>query len=336
MYVPQAQPGMDTHALTHALAEEFWKLSVDNVSAPLVTGTAAHASSVLTLKFGPPQDYHASALKETGMDSLALSALLTKSGSQPPCNVDAQADKIGTASHASPVQLHKTGMLLSDHVDAHSAKIGMEKLALHVSAEDNGMPSQDNVSVLLEAGMDSHVFNVLLGKPGTHPVSHAPAHQALFGMASTAEFVQVPPDSGIINLTIVSVEMETGTELNVSFAQSIATGMEETAPPALVEEFGTQLIWYVNVQMKLNGMVLDVSKPAPMERSFKMVSVSARLANSNKIKNVSTNQSARTGPTGMVNNVSEFHVMPVLHLATTATAVKFQFTPAQPVLIGMV
>ncbi len=119
MFAPQAQPGTDTHALTHALAEEFSIQSVDNVSAPLVTGTVPHASSVLTLKFGRRQDYHASALKETGMDLLALSVLLTKSGSQPACNVDVQADKIGTASHASPVQLHKTGMLPPDHVDAH-------------------------------------------------------------------------------------------------------------------------------------------------------------------------------------------------------------------------
>jgi hypothetical protein len=212
----------------------------------------------------------------------------------------------------------------------------MEKPALHASVEDNGMPSQDNVSVLLEAGMDSHVFNVPQGKRGTHPVSHALAHQELSGMASTAEFAQAPQDSGIINLTIASAEMETGTELNVSSAQPIAIGTEETAPPALVEEFGTQLIWYVNVQMKLNGMVLDVSRPAPMERSFRTVSVSVHLANLNKIKNVSPNQFAKTEPTGMVNNVSEFHAMPVLHSAVAATAVKSQFTPAQLVLIGMV
>lgn len=88
--------------------------------------------------------------------------------------------------------------------------------------------------------------------------------------------------------------------------------------------------------MKLNGMVSDVSKPAPTERFSKMVSVSAQLANSNKMQNVLTIQSVRTEPTGMENNVSEYLAMPVPHSAMAAIVVKSQFMPAQLVLIGMV
>ena len=53
---PLVQFGMDTHALIHAQVEESSTLLADNVSALLVTGTVLPASSVLTLKFGQPQD----------------------------------------------------------------------------------------------------------------------------------------------------------------------------------------------------------------------------------------------------------------------------------------
>jgi hypothetical protein len=48
-------------------------------------------------------------------------------------------------------------------------------------------------------------------------------------MASIVEYVQVQADSGIISLTIVSAELETGTVLNVSFALPTPIGMEELA-----------------------------------------------------------------------------------------------------------
>ena len=242
MSAQPAQSGTDTHALIHAQEEESSIPSVDNVSALLVTGTVLHASSAPTLKSGPPQDCHVSALKEAGMDLPASSALPIKSGSQPPCNVDAQVDKTGTASHVSLAQLGKTGTLPPDHADVQSAKTGMETPASHASEEDNGTLSQDNALVLLETGTASRAFNVPPDKPGIHPAFHAPAHQALSGMALTAELAQAQADSGIINLMIVSAEPETGTELNVSFVQPTATGMEEPASPALVEDSGTQLI----------------------------------------------------------------------------------------------
>lgn len=181
-------------------------------------------------------------LKETGTESPVLSVQPIKSGSQLPCNADAQVDKTGTAFHVSLAQLDKTGMLPPDHVDAQSVKTGMETSVFHASVEDNGMPSQENVPVLPETGMASHVFNALLAKPGTHQAFHAPAHPLLSGTASIAELAQVQADSGISNLTIVSAEQETGTEPNVSFAQPIATGMEEPALLAVEEDFGTQLI----------------------------------------------------------------------------------------------
>lgn len=88
--------------------------------------------------------------------------------------------------------------------------------------------------------------------------------------------------------------------------------------------------------MKLNGTVSDVSRHAPTERFFKTVSVSAQQVNLSKTVNVSTTQFVKMEPTGMVNNVSEFHAMPVPHSAEVATAVKSQFLHAQLVLIGMV
>lgn len=229
MFVPQAQSGTDTHVLIHAQVEEFLTLSVANVFAPLVIGMAHHASSAQTLKFGLLQDCHVFVPKETGMESPASTAQPIKSGSQPQCNAVAQEDKTGMDFHVSLAQLDKTGMLPRDHVDAQLDKTGMEKHVFHVLVEDNGMLSQDNVYALLETGMASPAFNVLLDKLGTHQVFHAHAHQVLFGTASTAECAQGPADFGISNLMIVSAEQETGTELNVSFVQSTATGMEELA-----------------------------------------------------------------------------------------------------------
>ena len=330
------KPGTDTYVSTHAQVEESSTSSVDNVSAPLVTGTVPHASSALTLKSGLSQDCHVSALKATGMDLPASSVLPTKFGSQPPQNADVLADKTGTASHASPAQLEKIGILPPDYADAQLVKTKMETTVFHASEEENGTLSQNNAPALLETGMASHAFNAPLDKPGTQPASHAPACQALSGTASAAKFAQAPADSGTINLTIVSAEPETGMELNVSSAQSTATGMEKAASRALVEGSGTQSIRSANAQMNLNGMVSDASSPAPTERFFKTVVVSAQLVNSNKTTNVSTTQSVRVEPTGMENNVSKYPAMPVPHSAVAATAVKSQFTPAHLVLIGMV
>jgi hypothetical protein len=72
-----------------------------------------------------------------------------------------------------------------------------------------------------------------------------------------------------------------------------------------------------------------------MERSFKTDFVSALLVNAKRMESVLITQFARKERFGMENNVSPFHVIQVLHLVKVATAAKFQFLPAQLVLIGM-
>jgi hypothetical protein len=143
--------------------------------------------------------------------------------------VDVPAVKTGTVSAALLALLVKTGIPLPEHVGVQLAKIGMELLVSHVLAEDNGTPFQDNVHALTATGMDSHAFNAPLAKDGTHQVFHAHALTTPSGMASIVEYVQVQADSGIISLTIVSAELETGTVLNVSFALPTPIGMEELA-----------------------------------------------------------------------------------------------------------
>ncbi len=143
--------------------------------------------------------------------------------------MDAQAVKTGTVSAALFALLAKTGTPQPELVDVKLVKIGMELLASHVSEEDNGMQFQDNVHALTATGMDSHAFNAPLAKDGTHQVFHAHALTTPSGMASIVEYVQVQADSGIISLTIVSAELETGTVLNVSFALPTPIGMEELA-----------------------------------------------------------------------------------------------------------
>jgi hypothetical protein len=82
--VQATQSGTDTHASTHAQEEESWMLSVDSVSAQLVTGMEPPVLSAQTPKSGQPQDYHAFVLMETGTALLASSAQPIKFGSQPP------------------------------------------------------------------------------------------------------------------------------------------------------------------------------------------------------------------------------------------------------------
>ena len=330
------QSGTDTHASIHAQEEEFWTLSVDNVSAPLVTGMVLHVSSAQIIKSGQALNCHVYVLMETGMDLLVSSVQPIKFGTQPPCNAVVQVDKTGTVFSVLSAHPDKTGTLPLEHADAQSDKTGVELLVFHASVEDNGTLSQETVLVQLEAGMDSHASNVLLDKPGTQQAFHAHAHQVLSGTASTAKHAQVQADTGIINLTIVSAEQETGTEHNVLSAQPTATGMEKPVSLALQVDFGTLWIWSANVQMKLNGMVLLVSRHAQTERFFKTVSVFAQQVNSSKIQNASTNQFVKMEPTGMVKHVSEFHAILVLHSAVDATVAKLQSTPAQPVLIGTV
>ena len=74
----------------------------------------------------------------------------------------------------------------------------------------------------------------------------------------------------------------------------------------------------------------------PLERSSPTVSVFAHRVNSKKTESASTTQLVKPTPNGTENNVSESHAFQVLHSAADADVVKPQFTPAQPVPIGMV
>lgn len=152
--------------------------------------------------------------------------------------MDAQPVKTGTAFNVSLAQSAKTGMLLPDLVDAHQDKTGTELLAFHVSAEDNGTSLADNVLARSEIGTDSHVSNALSDKPGIQQAFHAPAQLALSGMVLNAELAQAQADTGISNLMIVFVELETGTDRNVLFAPQIPIGTEKPASLAMVVEFG--------------------------------------------------------------------------------------------------
>lgn len=83
MFAQLDQFGMDTHASTHAVEEEFWINPAANVSAQLVTGTELLVLSVQILKFGLNQDLLVFVLTETGMVSLVLNVPPIKFGSQP-------------------------------------------------------------------------------------------------------------------------------------------------------------------------------------------------------------------------------------------------------------
>lgn len=82
MFAQLGQFGMDTHASTPAVEEEFWINPAANVSAQLVTGTELLVLSVQILKFGLNQDLLAFVLTETGMVSLVLNVQPIKFGSQ--------------------------------------------------------------------------------------------------------------------------------------------------------------------------------------------------------------------------------------------------------------
>ena len=272
----------------------------------------------------------------TGTVKLVLSAQPTKFGSQPQWHVAAQAYKTGTVWAVLHARKVKTGTQPPELADAQLAKTGTELLVFHVSVEDNGTPSQETVHVPPETGTDFHVFNAPLDKDGTHHLSRAHAPITPSGTVSHAWPAQVETDTGIINLTIVSVEPATGTELNVLFAHPALTGMERLASLVLVEDFGIHWTWFVNVQMILNGMVPPVLKPAQMERFFKTVSVFVHKANSNKTENVWTTQFVKMEPNGMVKHALEFHATQVLHSPVDVNVVKPQSTPAQLAPIGTV
>ena len=142
-------------------------------------------------------------------------------------------------------------------------------------------------------------------------------------------------DSGTSNLTIVSAEPETGTELNVLCAQLTPTGTEEAVLLALEVECGTLWIWSANVLNKPNGTELPVLGLALTAKSFKTVFAFAHLANSSKKENVSTIQNAKMAPLGTVKNVSVFHATQELPSTTSADVVKPQCLLALQAPIGM-
>lgn len=82
MFAQLDQFGMDIHASTHAVEEEFWINPAVNVSAQLVTGMVLLVSSVQILKFGQNQDLFVFVLMETGTALLVLNVQPTKFGSQ--------------------------------------------------------------------------------------------------------------------------------------------------------------------------------------------------------------------------------------------------------------
>lgn len=250
--------------------------------------------------------------------------------------MDAQQDKTGTVSLVYHAQLDKTGMQPQDHVDAQSVQTGTEPHVSAVLEEDNGVLKPNNVSAHQETGTDSHVFHVPLDNNGTQLIIHVHAQLTLSGTVLTAELAQEITDIGTIKSTIVLVELETGTEPNVSFAQPTLIGMERPVSLVMEEDYGTHLIWSANVPMILNGTVFHVSRPVLTEKLSSMVFVFAHKVNSNKMENVSTTQLVKLVSLGMENNVLESHVSVVPHTALDATVVKPQFSLAQLVPIGMV
>lgn len=96
--------------------------------------------------------------------------------------MDVQAHKTGTVLLVLPVHKVKIGTQPLDHVDAHLAKIGMVLFVFHVSVEDNGTPPQKLAHAPPETGTDSHAFNVLQDKDGTHQASHVHAPIVHSGM----------------------------------------------------------------------------------------------------------------------------------------------------------
>lgn len=250
--------------------------------------------------------------------------------------MDAQQDKTGTESLVYHAQLDKTGMQPQDHADAQSVQTGTELHVSVVSEEDNGALKPNNVSAHQETGTDSHVFHVPQDNNGTQLITHVHAQLTLSGTVLTAELAQEITDIGTIKSTIVLVELETGMELNVSFAQLTLIGMERPVSLVMEEDCGTHLIWSANVPMILNGTVFHVSRPVLTEKLSSMVFVFAHKVNSNKMENVSTTQLVKLVSLGMENNVLESHVSVVPHTALDATVVKPQFSLAQLVPIGMV
>ena len=223
-----------------------------------------------------------------------------------------------------------------DHADAQLVQTGMEPHVSVVSEEDNGALKQNNVFAHQETGTDSPVFHVLLDNNGTQLTTHAHAQPILTGTALTAEHVQETTDIGVINLTIVFAEQETGTEPNVLFAQKIPTGMERLVSLVMEVDCGIQTLWFANVLMTLNGTEFHVSRPVLMEKPSLTVFAFAHKANLNKKENVLTTQLVKPDSNGMESNVLEFHVSVVLHSTQDADVVKPQFMPAPPVPIGMV
>lgn len=102
------------------------------------------------------------------------------------------------------------------------------------------------------------------------------------------------------------------------------------------EDYGTHLIWSVNVPMILNGTVSHVLRHVLTVKPLLMVFAFAHKVNSNKMENVSTTQLVKPVFLGMENNVLESHVSVVLHSALDATVVKPQSMLVQQVPIGMV
>lgn len=223
-----------------------------------------------------------------------------------------------------------------DHADVHLVQTGMELHVSAVSEEDNGVLKLNNVSAHQETGTDSHAFHVPLDNNGTQLITLVHAQPTLSGTVLTAELAQETTDIGTIKLTIVFAEPETGTEPNVSSAQPTPIGTERPVSLVMEEDYGTHLIWSVNVPMILNGTVSHVLRHVLTVKPSLMVFAFAHKVNSNKMENVSTIQLVKPVFLGMENNVLESHVSVVLHSALDATVVKPQSTLAQQVPIGMV
>lgn len=204
--------------------------------------------------------------------------------------------------------LDKTGTQLQDHADVQLVQTGMELHASAVSEEDNGTLKPDNVFAHQVTGTDSHVFLALQDNNGTQLITHVHVQPTLIGMVLTAEPVQEITDIGTIKSTIVSVEQETGTVPNVLFAQLIPTGMERPASLVMEVDYGTHLIWSVNVPMILNGTESHVSRPVLTEKPLSMVFVFVHKVNLNKPENASTTQLVKQDSHGTERNALEYHV----------------------------
>lgn len=90
-------------------------------------------------------------------------------------------------------------MLPLDHVVVHQVKIGMELFVLDAMEVDNGMLLLEIVLVLLEIGMDFHVFNAQLDKDGIQQLYHAHVQITLSGMVYHVWHVLEMEEYGIIN-----------------------------------------------------------------------------------------------------------------------------------------